>query len=88
MAASARSCTRNGARCASTVVTMARQASPRSKSSGRTAGSDVRRRDRTRLTRKVRSPASVWATRYQVLFLTTSPSGCTVRDEARPSRPR
>ena len=28
------------------------------------------------------------ATRYQVLFLTTSPSGCTVRDETRPSRPR
>ena len=39
-------------------------------------------------TRKVRCPAPVSATRYQVLFLTTRPSGWTVRDEARPSRPR
>ena len=42
------------------------------------------RSDRTRFTRKVRWPAAVPATRYQVLFLTTSPRGCTVRDERAP----
>ena len=54
---------------------------------GATVGSAVSRNDRTRLTRKVRCPAAVSATRYQVLFFTTSPSGSTVRDEVRPSRP-
>ena len=33
-------------------------------------------------------PCAVSATRYHVLFLTTSPSGSTVRDEVRPSLPR
>ena len=39
----------------------------------------VRSTDRTRLTRNVRIPASVSATRYQTEPFSTSPSGCTMR---------
>ena len=53
--------------------------SARSKSGGRTTGSPVRSTDRTRLTRNVRIPASVPATRYQTDPLSTRPSGWTVR---------
>ena len=43
---------------------------------------------RTRLTRNVRSPASVPATRYQTDPLATRPSGCTTRSEPEPVRSR
>ena len=83
---SVRTNARAGARWASRVVTMARQAAARSKPSGRCTGSPVGSTDRTRLTRKVRCPASVQAIRYQTWFLTTRPKGCTTRSDTAPSR--
>ena len=87
-----------GARRCSTSSVIKRHASSRSKPSGRTTGSPVGSTAVTRSTRKVRSPASVSATRYQTWPLAASPSGCTTRvvacarrgrrSRARPARPR